>query len=449
MKWVAFFLLWICSSLCIAQDPVYIPEASYYEIETRLATIEKEVPLEFNEKVKNFVEYFTIRNRSYSQKIIQRADLYFPIFDYYLAKHEIPNELKYLSIVESGLNPFAVSRAGAVGLWQFMPGTGRDFKLKQNWYIDERVDPHEATEKACIYLKRLYGMFDDWTLALAAYNSGPGNVRKAIRRAGGKGSFWDVYRHLPRETRSYVPQYVAVTYMMNFLDEHHFERPPKNYPIEFDTVYVSGYMHLETFCQQLDICVDDMIALNPQIVRGALPEGTKNFALRVPFERHEEILRNKKSLLDSAAKVGKEDLERLARNEPGSTFGREKRIHRVRSGEVLGLIANRYHVRVSDLRIWNNIRGSMIRVGQRLKIYVLPNYNSSTKKLYASASPKKKRQEPRPTLKKGSKYHTVRFGDSLWDISKLYDNLSIEKLKKWNGLVSNKIKPGQKLVVAL
>lgn len=450
MKRILYVIFIVQTVIAKGQVPEYIPEASYLEIEDRLKCLNAEMPLHFNRNVKQFVEYFTIRNRPYTKKIIGRADLFFPIFDHYLSKYELPKELRYLAIVESGLNPFAVSRAGAVGLWQFMPSTGRDFKLKQTWYIDERVDPYEATEKACIYLKRLHRTFNDWSLALAAYNSGPGNVRKAIRRAGGHGSFWDIYRHLPRETRSYVPQFVAVTYTMNYTEEHNLPRPPKMYPIVFDTIHVSGYMHLETFANQINVCVDDMIALNPHLVRGAIPSTAWKFPLRVPSDKYDEILSYKKELIDSASRVGRHELQRLAKNEPGSTFGRERIIYRVRSGDVLGIIAQRYHVRVSDIRIWNNMRGSMIRVGQKLKIYVLPAYNSSTRNVYAGTSSKNTKANKLVSKSLNeSKYHTVQFGDSLWDISKLYANLSVEKLKKWNNLTSNKIKPGQKLIIAL
>jgi len=198
----------------------YIPGFLDYDlVEDRLSCMEKAIPLNYNSRVYAFVNYFAIKDREYTRMVIKRATYYFPMFEKYLKKYGLPDELKYLSIIESGLNPNAVSRVGAVGLWQFMPYTGRSYKLHQDWYLDERRDPIKATEAAFKYMKQLYKMFGDWELVMAAYNSGPGNVRKAIRRSGYKKKFWEIYRYLPRETRSYVPQWVAIYYVMNYAHE--------------------------------------------------------------------------------------------------------------------------------------------------------------------------------------------------------------------------------------
>lgn len=421
-------------------------DTSYDLIEDRLSCIEKTIPIIFNEKVKLFVDYFSIRNRDYIKMIIEKKNLYFPIFEEYLNKYGMPEELKYLSVIESGLNPNAISRAGAGGLWQFMPATGKMYRLSQNWYIDERMDPYKSTEAACKYLKQLYEMFDDWELALAAYNTGPGNVRRAIRRSGYKKTFWEIYKFLPRETRSYLPQFIAIIYTLNYADELNFSMNELNpeYPIIYDTIRVNSYLHLETFASQLNLCEDDLIKLNPHIIRGAIPDKAKNYPLRIPIDLAKEIRKNRTFLLDTAGKVGKKELAYLARNTPGSTYGRTKKIYRVRSGDVLGLIANRYHVRVSDLKKWNRIKGSLIRVGQRLNIWVLPYYNSKTKFQYNVKN--FPNQVPSPTS--GSEYYTVQSGDSLWSISKKFDNLDIDKLKSLNNLTSSKIKPGQKLRIS-
>lgn len=425
-----------------------IPDNTYDEIADRMSCIEKEVPLVFNERVKAFIDYFAIKDREYTKDIIKKKELYFPLFSETLAKHNMPDELKYLAIVESGLRPNAISRANAVGLWQFISSTGKMYGLRSNWYVDDRMDPIEATDAAARHLRDLYNMFDSWELALAAYNCGPGNVRKAIRRSGYKREFWEIYRYLPRETRSYVPQFVAITYLFNHLEEHGFSEEPELFKPEMDTIVISQYFHLETFCNQLGLCLDDMILWNPNIKRGALPEGTKNFALNVPNERKEEIVANRTFLYDTASKVGKKHLEYLARNTPGSTYGRERLYYRVRSGDVLGTIARRYGVRVSDIRSWNRIRGNLIRVGQRLSIWVLPTYNSKTKKLYTAAAatqPKKTTTNSSAVVRSGKMY-TVKSGDSLWSISQ-NNNTSIEKLKRANKLTSNTIKPGQSLVI--
>lgn len=422
----------------------YIPDATYEEVANRINQLDTEIPLNFNHRVKAFVDYFTIKDRKYTQEILKRKDQYFPIFEEHLAKYDMPDELKYLAVVESGLRTNAISRASAVGLWQFISSTGKLYGLKNSWYVDERMDPYEATDAACRHLMDLYRMFDDWELALAAYNAGPGNVRKAIRRSGYKKKFWEVYRYLPRETRSYVPQFVAIIYAMNYAEEHNIFPLGYQYSMEFDTITVSQYFHIETFANQLNLCLDDVLNMNPQIKRGALPEGTRNFALKVPKEYKEKIAINRTFLYDTARKVGKKELERLAINTPGSTYGRTRLYHRVRSGDVLGTIARRYRVRIADIKKWNNLNSNMIRIGQRLKIWVLPTYNSRTKGLYATTA----RQVPKATQAnlKGKAVYYVQPGDSLWSISK-DRNITIEKIKTLNNLSSNMIKPGQALIL--
>lgn len=429
----------------------YSPDFTYEMVEERLAGLNSGVPIQLNERVFSFIDYFTVRNRDYIRSVQQRAEVYFPIFEKYLKEYDLPEELKYLSIVESGLRTNAISRVGAGGLWQFMPATGRFYKLHQDWYIDERMDPEKATEAACKYLKQLYGMFGDWDLALAAYNSGPGNVRKAIRRSGYKKTFWEVYRYLPRETRSYVPQFVAILYTMNFNEFHNLYPDEKEYMMAYDTVMIDQYLHIETFANLTGLCADDILKLNPHLIRGVIPETVSNYPLRVPSDKMDFVYENMDFLLDSAGKVGKEHLEKLAQNMPGSTYGRENVRYRVQSGDVLGTIAQRYHVRVSDLREWNRISGNMIRVGQTLNIWVLPNYQSKPN-LYTPSSTIAKVPTQSTVISAsvgadGSKYHMVQSGDTLWDISKKYGNVSIEKIKQLNNLSSSKIHVGQKLLI--
>lgn len=422
----------------------FTPDTNYDLIADRLNCIEGAIPLNFNNRVKSFVDYFTIRNRTYTEGIVAKKKLYFPIMEDILEKHGLPDELKYLSIVESGLNPNAISRVGAGGLWQFMPSTGKLYSLSQSWYIDERMNPEKSTIAACRYLKELHGMFGDWELALAAYNTGPGNVRRAIRRSGYKKTFWEIYRFLPRETRSYVPQFVAVMYALSYADEHGFfeNEMEVQFPMESATIQVDDYFHLETFAQQLNLCVDDLLMLNPQIIRGAVPDGVKNYPVKVPLDLHDAIKAKLTFLKDTASKVGKKELTYLARNTPGSTYGRDRVIYKVRSGDVLGTIANKFHVRVSDIKKWNKISGTMIRVGQRLNIWALPYYKADTKSSYAVKNLPQKVQ-----VKNGS-YHLVRSGDSLWSISRQYEGLSITQLKTLNNLTTSRIKPGQKLRIS-
>jgi membrane-bound lytic murein transglycosylase D len=422
----------------------YIPDAPYELIEDRILCIESDIELNFNEKVKGFIDYFTVRDRPYTVEILNRKDYFFRIFEASLEKYDLPTDLKYLAIVESGLRPNAISRASAVGLWQFMSSTGRMYGLQGDWYIDDRMDPDLATDAAARHLRDLYNMFGDWELALAAYNCGPGNVRKAIRRSGYQKKFWDIYRYLPRETRSYVPQFVAIAYTLNYAEEHNLY--PDNYYAlpDYEMVEVDDYIHLETLANQMDICVDDILQLNPSIKRGAIPEGRKKFSLKIPADKLDDFTSNRVVYLDSASKVGKAELEYLARNTPGSTYGREKQIYKVRSGDVLGTIARRYGVRVSDIKSWNNLHSNMIRVGQRLNIWVLPSYNSSTKDLYAVSTTSSPSQ---PALDlAGKKTYQVRPGDTLWDISKS-SNVPISRLKELNKLTTNTIKPGQQIIL--
>jgi membrane-bound lytic murein transglycosylase D len=420
----------------------FIPDASYDIIAERLETIEGEVPLSFNVRVKSFIDYFTIRDREYTKKVMRKSTYYFPLFERILEKHDLPAELKYLAVVESGLNATARSRASAVGLWQFMYYTGRTYGLHADWYIDERMDPEKSTVAAVMYIKSLYAMFDDWELALAAYNCGPGNVRKAIRRSGYKQSFWEIYRYLPRETRGYVPQFVAITYALNFAEEHNLIIPEEEYQYQMasDTVMVKNFTNLKTVAHCLDICEDDLETLNPSLKRNVLPEGAKRFIIRLPSDKMDAFRKDRKDILDSAGKVGKKRIEYLARNSVGSTYGRDKVVHKVRSGDVLGKIAMQYHVRVADIKKWNNLRSNTIRIGQRLNIWLLPHG-------YQATTQKPRKQEPQNVVINGSKFHVVQPGDTLWDISRLYQNVSIEQIKKLNDLKSNKIKPGQKLMI--
>ena len=416
----------------------FTADFTYDQVADRLSCIEQSIPLTFNERVYAFINYFVVKNRPYMKDVMAKSTFYFPLMEEKLAKYNLPLELKYLSIVESGLNPQAISRAGAGGLWQFMPYTGRSYGLHQDWYIDERFDPEQATEAACRYLSMLYNMFGDWELALAAYNSGPGNVRKAIRRSGYKKDFWEVYRYLPRETRSYVPQFVAVLYAFEYAEEHNFYIQDNIYRMSSDTVMVSGYLNLKSVAEQLDICYEDIRSLNPNLKRYAIKTNDRPYRVNMPAEIIDTFRANRENII-ATAQDGQQDLEYMARNSVGSTFGRDKVIYTVRSGDVLGTIAQRYKVGVSDIRKWNGLSGNLIRVGQRLNIWVYPG----TQPVTASV----KKVNPVILDYSGRKVYTVQPGDTLWDIANKYEGLNIDKIKKLNKLKSNKIMPGQKLII--
>jgi membrane-bound lytic murein transglycosylase D len=419
----------------------YPENYSYDLVADRLNCIQGEVPLKFNNKVYAFIDYFIVRNRDYTKDVIAKQSLYFPIMEEYLAKYNLPDELKYLSIVESGLNAQAISKAGAGGLWQFMPYTGRSYHLHQDWYIDERFDPHQATEAACKYLSMLYNMFGDWELALAAYNSGPGNVRKAIRRSGYKKNFWEIYRYLPRETRSYVPQYVAITYASNYAEEHNLLTNEPMYLMASDTVNIDGFMNLKLLAENLNVCYDDVKKLNPNLKRYGVKTNGSSYPINLPIDKIDFFKENRSDIIASTSTIGLKELEHMARNSVGSTFGRDKVVYKVRSGDVLGTIAERYRVRVTDIKKWNRLNSNMIRVGQRLDIWIYPGTQTRT------AASAKKKVNPISIDYGGKKVYTVQPGDTLWDIANKYKGLDIDKIKKLNNLKNSKIMPGQKLII--
>jgi membrane-bound lytic murein transglycosylase D len=407
----------------------------------RLSCLGKNIHLVYNDKVHAFINYFTVKDREYTRLMMRRKNLYFPIFEKYLKQYNLPDELKYLSIIESGLNPRAASRVRAVGLWQFMSATGRYYGLHNDWYVDDRMDPEKATDAACRYLKDLYRMFNNWELALAAYNTGPGNVKRAIRRSGYKKSFWEIYPHLPRETRSYVPQFVAIIYTMNYLDEHNFIYEGEEMLVKHDTINVKKFLHFETLAELTNSCLEDFQKLNPSIQRNAVPETGKTYVIRIPEDAKFNLELNRVAILDSASKVGKKELEALAKQMAGNTYGRDRYVYKVKSGDVLGSIAIRYGVKLTELKKWNNLRSNVIRTGQRLTIYVKPSVARNT----ALASSK----GSQPIKLAGSKTYTVQPGDTLWDISQKFQGLTIEKIKNLNKLNGNKIHAGQRLIVGI
>jgi len=390
-------------------------------------------PFTYNRNVQSFIDYFTIRDREWTKSMLRKKDVYFPLFEKYLALYGLPDELKYLSIIESGLNPAAVSRARAVGLWQFMSATGKHYGLHSSWYWDDRMDPEKSTEAACRYLAELFRIFKDWPLALAAYNSGPGTVLKANRRSGFKNDFWQVYLHLPRETKAYVPQFIAIVYAMKYADNHNLTEPYSEQVIPNDTLHVKSYLDLKTFGALTGTCQDDLKQLNPQLKVHAVPDNGKTHILRIPVHAKDELEKNRAAILDSAGRSGKADFEKLAKQ----MEERQYIYYKVRFGNSLGSIAANHRVGINDLKQWNNLKGNMIHPGQLLKIMLPPGKSAQVAKASTQATPK-------PAS--GSLYE-VQPGDTLWGIAKKFEGLTTEKLISLNNLSNNKITPGQKLVV--
>ncbi|MBY0426268.1 MAG: transglycosylase SLT domain-containing protein, partial [Cytophagales bacterium] len=383
----------------------FAPDFSDYVIKARLKKIEKGVNLTFNKKVRSFIDYFTIRNREYSRMVIRRQYLYFPIFEEYLKKYDLPDELKYLSIVESGLNPKVRSRTGAVGLWQFMGPTGEHYGLNSDDYIDERMNIRKSTESACKYLKSLYNTFGDWQLALAAYNCGPGNIRKAQRRAGRGSDFWEAYKYLPAETRSYVPQFIAVTYLMNYYTAHNIHPEYYEFHPETDTIHIERPIDLEVLCKHINFCAEDLNRLNPELRQHKIVK-KECYMLHVPSDLAIYIRENRKALLDSAALTFSQVAQTTApvpavTNHETASLRKTK--YKVKSGESLISIAKKHYVVLADLKRWNSLKSNNIHKGQVLVLYkkFTPKTSSSSGLYAAKFSGKKSTYKVQP-------------GDTLW-----------------------------------
>ncbi|QDH81043.1 LysM peptidoglycan-binding domain-containing protein [Echinicola soli] len=418
----------------------YIPDFTYHEVNERVDKMDTDMPFELNETIFAFINYFTVRNREYAKMTLARKEIYFPLFEKELKEHGMPEEIKYLAIIESGLNPKAKSRVGAMGLWQFMPATGRVYDLHVTRDIDDRMDPELATEAACRYLKTLHRMFDDWELALAAYNCGPGNVRKAIRRSGGKRTFWGIYNWLPRETRGYIPQFQAIMYVFNHADEHNLILEDGTFPIAHEKVKFDQELDLKRLADISGTCLEELEFLNPAIQNSKIPASTGYYALRVPKAKADYIASNVHWMMDSInlqeeRLLAKQEAKKPQEKEP------EKLIYKVRRGDALGKIASMYGTTVSEIKTWNGLSSNNIKIGQHLTIY--QDGDAFTRNL-AADNPS---QQDATFVKGTPKTYTVQPGDSLWLIAKKLEGVTIEEIKRLNKLSNNKIKPGQKLII--
>jgi len=390
--------------------------------------------LDCNDITLRVIGFFVKNRRAFTSIVLGRSRLYFNLFEEKLSENNMPLELKYLATIESGLRPQIRSRAGALGLWQFMYRTGKAYGLTQNSYIDERMDPVMATEAACVYLKRLYNMYDDWNMALAAYNAGPGNVNKAIRRSGGKMTYWKIRPYLPRETQGYVPNFIAMSYMLNYHAEHNIRpREPKFHDYQVDTVCLRDGLHMQVIDSLIKWNVEDIQALNPIYKTTYIPDTEPKQCIQIPNAFIGQWI----AMEDSIYALDSLIYETIVEEDEAE---QTSIIHYVRRGQNLGYIAGQYGTTVRSIMNWNNMRSTRLSIGQRLTIYQdTPPKKKTNKKKKATETNKKTSSDST------AKTHTVKQGESLWVVANEYDT-TLTKLKQLNPNVNYRdLKVGQKL----
>ena len=438
--------------------PQNIPDSVYI---ARLQELQEVIPLSFNNTVKNVIKFYTEKRRDQVEMMLGLSAYYYPIFEEALDRYDMPLELKYLPVIESALNPKAVSRVGATGLWQFMYGTGKQMGLEISSFVDERRDPIKSTDAAIRYLKYLHNLYDDWFLAIAAYNCGPGNVNRAIIRSGNKRNYWEIYYRLPRETRGYVPAFIAAAYVMNYYRDHNLRPLMPEIPFQIDTLMVHEYLHFDQISESLDVEKELIRSLNPMFRRDVVPAKTdKPYALILPHQKVIEFVENDTLIFalnrdkyfpdNSLAEPGN------ASSTPENIAGRARITYTVKSGDNLGYIATWYRVRLNDLRSWNNIKGNIIKVGQRLTIYVpeghrqyFEKFNSMTfaqKQATVGKTPVVSKASSSSSVSSGYEYYTVKQGDTVWGIARKYSGVTPQEILRLNNLTNNSsLAVGQKL----
>ncbi len=419
-----------------------IPDSIYTK---RLSKINSFIELPYNSIVKSYISMYTQKKRELVGVMLGLTDYYFPIFEEILDLYQLPQELRFIPMIESAINPRAVSRVGATGLWQFMYGTGRMYKLTINSYVDERRDPIASTHAAAHYLKDLYSIYKDWTLVIAAYNCGPGNVNKAIRRAGGKKNYWDIYYYLPKETRGYVPAFIAATYTFYYYKEHNIKPQGIDIPQTSDTLMIKDMLHLQQVAEVLGIPINLIRDLNPQYKLDIIPAKDRAYALKIPLDavgsfidREKEIYAYKDSLFFNP-KNSISPTKFTSSYQYDVPAGSVRYDYRVQSGDNLGFIAQKFGVNVSQIRSWNNISGNMIRVNQKLAIYVSQRVAANI----GITTPAK----TVTNVEMGYIVHTVKPGDTIWTIARQYPGVSGDDIRKINNLKSDRVYPGQTLKI--
>jgi membrane-bound lytic murein transglycosylase D len=408
----------------------------------RLKAMNSFIPLPYNDIVRNHIIFYTQKIPNKIDLILGMSAYYLPIFEEIIDQYDLPKELKVMAVIESALNPNACSRVNAKGLWQFMYRTALQYNLKINSFVDERLDPIAATHAACKYLKDSYTIFGDWSLAIASYNCGTGNVNKAIRRAGSR-DFWKIYPYLPKETRGYVPSFVAALYTLNYYKEHKIVPRPISMPAHVDTFLIHKPLHFGQISEVTGVPVEELQNLNPQYIKQIIPGSPEGMVLNIPYQYTAAFVNNEDSIYSykdslyfnpiifkTSSDKGNYTASAASARETGKTY-----THIVRKGETLGGIAMKYGVKLSDLQKWNHTK-SRINIGQKLIIH---GSNKGNDEFYSSA----------PTTKSGGYvYYTVKKGDTLWEIAKKFDGVTLNDILELNGLSKeSKIVPGKKLKI--
>lgn len=428
-----------------------IPKYDDYAYQSRLAKLDANSPFDlvFNEHVKGFIQLYAMRKRESVSRMMGVAQLYYPMFEEVFDRYNIPLELKHLAVIESALIPYAKSRAGATGLWQFMYPTGKMYGLNVTSYIDQRCDPYKATVAAAEYLKSLYNMFGDWQMVLAAYNAGPGTISKAIRRSGGKKTYWEIRPYLPTETQGYVPAFIAANYVMNYGAEHNiYPAVPRKTYFEVDTVVVKEQMSFEQLSQALDISQEEILYFNPQYRKNIIPSGGN--AMCLPKNKIGIFLTNEQAIY-AAIKAQKEEGVVV------ETLAEVKKVHTVRGGEKLSTIARKYGVTVSDIKTWNYIGKKGIRPGKKITVYVretkkVNNLESKPEIKNEQSLAVNKEKENKLVADNNSVVtheaitHKVKKGETLFSIAKKH-HVDVNVIKEINNLRSNNLSSGQVLKI--
>lgn len=416
-----------------------VPDSVYIK---RIEQMNSFITLPYNDIVKNHIIRYSEKMPKTMSHILGLCEYYMPIFEETFSRYDMPEELKAMAIIESALNPLAVSRVGAKGMWQFMYHTAKLYGLHIDSFVDERLDPVKAADAAARYLKDAYNIFGDWNLAIASYNCGAGNVNKAIRRSGGKRGFWDIWPYLPRETRGYGPAFVGALYTLKYYREHGIRPEAIQMPAHVDTFKINKMVHLKQVSELTGAPLEELKNLNPQYRHEIIPGNEREYILRLPYQYTNAFIEHEDTLHLHKADVyfNPTTIKKIKDGGDG-----ERIVYRVKKGDVLGKIAGKYRVSVAQIKRWNNLKSNIIRTGQRLIIYrggKAPATSSAKTGADSKSSSK--------TVKSSSGdyvMYTVKKGDSFYLIAKNYPGVSDKDIMKFNSINSSKLQPGMKIKI--